>query len=185
MKFKVGDKVRVRKDLIVGERYGSDGFISDMKKLLGDVVTIKKVVDPDKYRIVEGYYNWTDEMLEPIPSEAHKFKVGDLVRITGHKQYHNFHTGEIVRLFGGSPKHSWNAERLDGSLVQYIHECDMEPIVSRSYSKKIVITSDGVTTLARLYDGKKVVKSAQAKCSPHDEFDLLAGAEIALNRLSK
>lgn len=48
---------------------------------------------------------------------------------------------------------------------------------------KIVITSDGTETTARLYDGKKVVKTATAKCSPEDKFDFETGATIAFDRL--
>lgn len=49
--------------------------------------------------------------------------------------------------------------------------------------KKIVITTDGKETLARMYDGNKVVKTATAKCSPADTFDFKTGAELAFNRL--
>ena len=38
-------------------------------------------------------------------------------------------------------------------------------------NQKIVITTDGRETLARLYEGNKVIKSATAKCSPDDVFD--------------
>lgn len=50
-------------------------------------------------------------------------------------------------------------------------------------NKKIVITTDGVETIARFYDGKKVIKSATAKCSPDDTFDFNIGAKIAFERL--
>jgi len=49
--------------------------------------------------------------------------------------------------------------------------------------KKIVITADGCETLARLYDGNKVVKTATAKCSPDDTFDFNTGVKIAMGRL--
>lgn len=48
---------------------------------------------------------------------------------------------------------------------------------------KIVITTDGKTTTATKYDGKTVVKTAVAKCSPDDKFDFLTGAKIAFDRL--
>lgn len=48
---------------------------------------------------------------------------------------------------------------------------------------KIVITTDGKTTTARFYDGKKVIKAAKAECSPEDEFDFKIGAKIAFDRL--
>lgn len=51
------------------------------------------------------------------------------------------------------------------------------------YENKIVITTDGVTTTAKMYDGKNVVKTATAKCSPDDEFNFETGAKIAFDRL--
>lgn len=56
----------------------------------------------------------------------------------------------------------------------------LEPVRDNN---KIVITTDGKTTTAKLYDGKKFVKSAEAKCSPDDEFDFERGAGIAISRL--
>ncbi len=50
-------------------------------------------------------------------------------------------------------------------------------------TQKIVITTDGTETLARLYDGGKVVKRATAKCSPDDTFDFNVGAKLAFERL--
>jgi len=50
-------------------------------------------------------------------------------------------------------------------------------------TNKIVITSDGLTTTAKLYDGKTVVKSAEAKCHPDDPFDFTIGANLAYERL--
>lgn len=48
---------------------------------------------------------------------------------------------------------------------------------------KIVITADGKTTLARLYEGKTVIASAEAKCAPSDTFDFAIGAKLAFERL--
>lgn len=48
---------------------------------------------------------------------------------------------------------------------------------------KIVITTDGSTTTARLYDGKKAVKMASARCCEDDPFDFATGARIAFDRL--
>lgn len=48
---------------------------------------------------------------------------------------------------------------------------------------KIVITTDGAETLARLYDGNKVIKTATAKCAPDDKFSFETGAKIAFERL--
>jgi hypothetical protein len=48
---------------------------------------------------------------------------------------------------------------------------------------KILITTDGNVTLARMFEGNKVIKSAEAKCSPHDTFDFAVGANLAYDRL--
>lgn len=49
--------------------------------------------------------------------------------------------------------------------------------------KKIVITTDGTETLARLYDRNKIIKNTIAKCSPDDNFSFETGAKIAFERL--
>lgn len=49
--------------------------------------------------------------------------------------------------------------------------------------KKIVITTNGVETRARIYDRNKVIKTATAKCSPDDNFSFETGARIAFERL--
>jgi len=48
---------------------------------------------------------------------------------------------------------------------------------------KIIITTNGTTTLARLYEGNRVTKTAEAKCGPDDEFCFATGANLAYDRL--
>ena len=114
-----------------------------------------------------------------------KFKVGDRVRSTS---WAAPSTGTIyaktegdmfkVKLDSKSvPNHSYFIE----NKAYCVWQCDseLEPI----QLNKILITSDGHTTTARLYDGKKVTKSAEAKCSPSDKFDFSTGAKLAFDRL--
>ena len=124
MKYKIGDRIRVRKDLKKYERYYSEDkkyyetMTPGMLHLCGEVVTIKNVYPKvGVYTIAEYGWNWTDEMFEDIHNE------------------------------------------------------------------KIVITTDGTTTTAKLYNGKEVIKSAEAKCSPQDKFDFKHGVGIAISRL--
>lgn len=49
--------------------------------------------------------------------------------------------------------------------------------------QEIVITTDGKETLARLYEGNKVIKTATARCAPDDTFDFATGAKLAFERL--
>ena len=50
-------------------------------------------------------------------------------------------------------------------------------------NEKIVIKCDGKTTTATKYDGKNVVETAVAKCSPDDTFVFKTGAKIAFDLL--
>ena len=70
MKYKVGDKVKVREDLKIGKSYNKKTFVDSMEKYKGQIVTIK-VVYGDRYRIEEDNQDWywTDEMLEDIEEE--------------------------------------------------------------------------------------------------------------------
>ena len=118
MKYKIGDKVRVRRDLVLGKVYGLFFVNETMYSRRGDVAEIANVFG-EKYHItgLGGGYGWTDEMLEPIHDE------------------------------------------------------------------KIVITTDGVTTTAKKYDGKNLIKEAKAVCSRDDTFNFDVGAKLAMERL--
>ena len=65
MKYKVGDKVRIREDL---NRYMRDRYITTfIGELNGKEVTICKA-ENEMYKILEDkqYHDWTDEMFEPV-----------------------------------------------------------------------------------------------------------------------
>lgn len=66
MKYKVGDKVRIRSDLIVGEKYGKLDFLSDMAKLKGQEVIINHVSKSGNYYIEEIGYYYAEEMFEDV-----------------------------------------------------------------------------------------------------------------------
>ena len=63
MKYKVGDKVRVRKDLNIDKMYGFLYATDEMIKK--KTVTIAYVYD-GYYRIKEDVFMWTDEMFEGL-----------------------------------------------------------------------------------------------------------------------
>ena len=72
MKYKIGDKVRVRSDLVINYDYGDCDFIEDMIEYKGNLVTICEC-NRDSYHIKEdgGYWFWTGlEILTPISSDA-------------------------------------------------------------------------------------------------------------------
>lgn len=70
MKYKVGDKVRVRRDLEEYGQYGKYGANRNMAELHGSIVEIKKVENEEqRYEINDNLYYWTDEMFEPVEDE--------------------------------------------------------------------------------------------------------------------
>ena len=62
-------------------------------------------------------------------------------------------------------------------------DTDSENKSANGCEQKIIITSDGKTTTAKLIEGKNTIKKATAKCSPDDIFDFIVGAELAFQRL--
>lgn len=71
MKYKVGDKVRVRKNLEEYGHYGKYSANRNMAELHGSIVEIKKVENEEqRYEIDDNLYYWTDEMFEGLAEEG-------------------------------------------------------------------------------------------------------------------
>lgn len=65
MNHEIGDKVRIRRDLIVGSAYGNCEFVKEMSAFLGKRVTIAEILPKEEqYRIDidNGRYYWHDDM---------------------------------------------------------------------------------------------------------------------------
>ena len=68
MKYKIGDKVRVKKDLEPGNFYGKDYYISSMDKFKGEKCVITEIWD-QSYQINNFGYWWSEEMFESVDDE--------------------------------------------------------------------------------------------------------------------
>lgn len=82
MKYKVGNKVRVRSWESMEKEFGVDefgyismkyGFTDDMEKWCGEILTIECVMD-SYYCMKKVGHLWTDEMLEPVEFDWELFK---------------------------------------------------------------------------------------------------------------
>lgn len=66
-KFKVGDKVRVKKNLKIGNKYGKDVFVKGMEYMRGKIATLTNIYcDEKKFGIKGSTYFLTPEMVEPV-----------------------------------------------------------------------------------------------------------------------
>ena len=97
MKYKVGDKVRIKsldwyyenRDKIGQIDCGSACFIPLMETFCGQIVTISSILPMlEVYRIKEddGEFNWTDEMIERLAErngKTYPYKIGDRVVLKG------------------------------------------------------------------------------------------------------
>ena len=106
-----------------------------------------------------------------------KFKIGDKVRLA---------SGNI-----GTVDASYKVKSLDGGYTYHIHMEEGSDfwlwnteIVAKVEEDKIVITKDGMNTIATHYhDGEKVGMGV-AKCnSKEDKYDFEYGATLAMGRL--
>lgn len=82
---------------------------------------------------------------------------------------------------------NWYINRSEEEMKEKLRE-DLKrmfktEIETMNTEKKIVITTDGKTTTARLFENKKVIKEAEAKCSPEDIFSFETGVKLAIERL--
>lgn len=75
MKYKVGDKVKIRSDLVVGEDYNGIKVVYSMAKRKGENATILNVYDTIGAYLITGDYEsfvWTDGMFEDdLPCTGH------------------------------------------------------------------------------------------------------------------
>jgi len=91
MRFKVGDKVRVKTDLITNREY-NDGCMcqKEMTALRGKVVTIRGFnSDHTRYLVLEdlGGWCWTDEMFEPVGFNKNLLTDGVIVKCRNNDLY--------------------------------------------------------------------------------------------------
>ena len=87
-KFKVGDKVRVKKNLIPGEKYMCISVVYGMKRLCGKIATIKRVSPGYDYIVLEeSDYIWSPGMLEPVKEDKLIFNGNATILFKDGKKY--------------------------------------------------------------------------------------------------
>ena len=158
MKYKVGDKVRIKsidwynknKDEISQVDCGSICFISPMVAFCGQIVTISSVQSSFKvYHIKEdgGIFSWTDEMIEIKP----KFSVGDIIA----KAHLRF---RIVKV----ESDNYIVEEMPGINLEILFKDQDDYILVKegTKSKDMGEVSDGCHTFNELYEYRMLYNAA-------------------------
>lgn len=115
-----------------------------------------------------------------------KFKVGDRVRVLDGSKIECYagnwvepmkeYVGNIYTVAKIQPSGSYRLKD-----IPFIYdERGLERVVNPG---KIIITTDGEITTAKLYRHGEPTLKAVAKCSPEDTFDFATGAKLAFDRL--
>ena len=99
MKYEICDVIRIKEDLVEGEKYGECNVDKDMLKFRGATTTIEGIDEDGDFYLAnkDNYYTWHKDMVEPVelkddlkePIRAEeikeennmKYKIGDVVRI--------------------------------------------------------------------------------------------------------
>lgn len=122
-----------------------------------------------------------------------KFKVGDTVRILDGSKIDGYTGGfnEVMECMCGEIRtikevtsRGENGEKPCYYLENTHFLWDERGLERVDEKRKIVITTDGATTRAALYDGHKIIRESKAMCSKEDTFDFETGAKIAFEKLT-
>ena len=96
MKYKVGDKVRIKENLKENEAYGYRTVVTEMLGYQGKVATIKELYKGAYILDIDNAeWEWTDEMLEDVETDETE---KDIVTLT-------IKEGELTVGIIGSPKY--------------------------------------------------------------------------------
>lgn len=116
-----------------------------------------------------------------------KFKVGDKVRAIDDRykitRKSNNWEGVVIKVHDNGRFDATTTEHTDHGEIG-ANRCQLNPEhFELIQPETIIITNDGRVTTACLKQGKMIMKTRVAKCSPEDKFSLETGAKLALNRL--
>ena len=116
--------------------------------------------------------------------EKGNFKVRCINAVNGHGRITN---GKVYRFNNGIAL--WDDGNTSVKYKKYEDFIEFNPTFSQNFElvqsppQYIIINQQSNTVTASLKQGKEVVKTAKAKCSPDDEFNFEFGAKLAFSRL--
>lgn len=150
MKFKVGDKVRVKAGLI-SKRYGGLYCDAEMAYMFNDILTISEIKYGDRYAVQENLWHWNDDMLVPVTEE--KQICYKMMKIIDYK--YNSETGETYIKWADKTETRVRPEN-DTEPNQYVG-------FVTAYAKKAAGNTSRINNLFDKWAIKKPVKDKKAE----------------------
>ena len=166
MKFKVGDTVRIKNNLIVGQEYNDYVFDKDMEQYKGLTSTIKHVCTP-YYRIDidNGRFGWTEDMLEPCKDYRELLQTGvfgeisngEVFVVIGNKLVYQNGEFDYINLlndklqFKMSNRFIYRLVEGCDSFSQYKKNYSKPIFVKKAFTKKELRNYFDIETLKKLY----------------------------------
>ncbi len=162
MKFKVGDKVKVKKGLKVGTNYGEWCFVKEMREETKNLkfMTIKDVDYDNSYRLKEVDFAWTDEMLEKYEEESNT-QVIDLKEVVG----------AIKDLTSKIDKRTMYDETISDKIIDKASKVPVEELSKKIMDKLDKYIVDKYGALPTKIEIKDEVKSKQITGIFHNKFE--------------
>lgn len=195
-KYKVGDKVVIRDDLVINYTYGGYMWIESMEKFKGKVVTIQNV-NNFCYDIEEMHCGWTDEMIKGLAKDEEGVKMINNIEVGMKLQLKDdldagikvFPKGSIadvtkvefekkmVNIKFGSDLGVFKFDEVSEYFIEYVEKKEEEPKVFTGELGEDIsrIIQSGKAIVVILESGFKGV----AKCNENDEYDFEVGKRIA------
>ena len=175
MKYKVGDKIRIRNDLEAGKRYGDGVFESGMRNFIGNVATIEDVDSFNEYGLEGSGYWWTDEMIEYLVEPARKdWKI--VIRPDGDTTIATLYNGnsklkETVANLNPADKYDANI----GAKLAFDRLMSRE-VKPEPYNAKVVCVDNGgfnkIFTTGKIYEIKDgLLRADNNRVAKVDNFD--------------
>ena len=184
-RFKVGDLVRVRKDLVTGDCYtGGCCFNEYMADMRGNIYQIRKMEGNGttlRYYLYGARWSWTDDMLEPAERQI-------TITYTGDKDdAHKALEAEIKRLSGAkaTPERVERAKALVGEILLGLIDGGYGNVDCYGYAIFYGDESDAggerpnIDCVVRSWTDNIKAESI-AVCSPEDEYNVWIGRAVAL-----
>lgn len=173
-KLKEGDRVKV-----ISEQGGN---------YVGRQGVIRSIIHVVPYYLVRVAFgrdliNFRSDYPKDVIEKVERLKVGDKVILTGEGFKERKGMQGVVVGDDHEPYLPYRVQLSNGSVF-----CDVKgefSCIKTPERKKIIIYSVGNEVFAKLVYSDKSFAVASAKCNPSDNFDILVGAQIALQRLAK